>query len=574
MMLNSAFHTLIKLRGNFTRKHPFSHFQLCLTHSNSYCSNDDSPQSLDDALNLFNKMIHKRPLPSVVEFHQILRVVKKSEHYSTSLDIFKQLCSLGVSVDDYTMKALVVSCCRLHRTNEAFAALGWNLKRAGPNIHDVYTFTELLNGLFREDRISKAEEFFNKLIKYNLCQPDLRMYNVMIQGLCYFGRIITVKWGNERVDKALTLFNEMGSISPDLVTYNSLLLGLCNVCRWGEAYMQLKELLYNFSPDHETFDILIQFFCLQGMFYQAHLVLDMMHERNIVPSLVLHTVLVETHCLHGDMTKARHFFDLMVERDLVPPIDTYNTLIDGYCKHKLLDEAMLIYHAMSEKGFKPNEPLFNTMIESLFSVGRFRDAHKLLVDMRVQGQMLNERTYRRILTGLGVKHRLEEALSLFVFVGDSKLNSNPFVYTYLIEGAILCGKINVALNLFSAISVKGMKPDNYTYNVLIRAFFEEGLPDDAKKLFSEMQESGCEPNDTTYRYLLKGYLENNRYDDVAMLLHSMDGSGYYLDPVTTALLRDAIAAGSLDTTKSMLIGKLARKTTISPQASLASLYSC
>ncbi|PWA21868.1 pentatricopeptide repeat protein [Artemisia annua] len=89
-----------------------------------------------------------------------------------------------------------------------------------------------------------------------------------------------------------------------------------------------------------------------------------------------------------------------------------------------------------------------------------------------------------------------------------------------------------------------------------------------------MQESGCEPNEATYRYLLRGYLKNNRYDDVAMLLHSMDGSGYYLDPVTTALLRDAKAAGSLDTTMSMLIGKLARKMTISPQASLASLYSC
>ncbi|PWA54433.1 pentatricopeptide repeat (PPR) superfamily protein [Artemisia annua] len=96
--------------------------------SNSSC---DSPQSLDGALNLFNKLlIHKRPLPSVVEFHQIFGVVNEAKRYSTSLDIFKQLGFLGVSVDDYTMKALVFSCCKLYRTNEAFAALGWNLKRA------------------------------------------------------------------------------------------------------------------------------------------------------------------------------------------------------------------------------------------------------------------------------------------------------------------------------------------------------------------------------------------------------------------------------------------------------------
>nr|GEU49376.1 hypothetical protein [Tanacetum cinerariifolium] len=505
-------------------------------------------------------MKQTRPLPSVVEFNQILGVVNKAKHYSTSLDIFKQLCSLGVSVDYHTIQALVFSCCQLHRTNDAFAALGWNLKRAGPNIHDVHTFTQLLDGLFREDRIHKAQEFFNNLIKHNLCQPDLRMYNVMIHGLCYFGgHLITVKWVKERVDNALTLFNEMGSISPDLFTCNSLLLGLCQLCRWQEASMLLKESLdKGFSPDHETLSILLQSFLSEGNIHEAHLVLDMMHEKDIVPNLKSLAILVKTHCLHNDMTKARYFYDLILAIDLVPPIDTYNVLIESYCKHNLLDEAMLIYYQMSEKSFKPNELLFDTMIKRLFSAGRVGDGHKLLDDMRVQGHVLDSISYRSILMTLCVQDRLEDALSFFHSVGDSKLNSDTLVYTNLIEGAIRCGNINAARELFSAISVKGLKPINYTYTQLIRAFFKEGLLNDAKKLFSEMQESGCEPDDFTYRVLLRGYLQYNQYDDVAKLLHSMDGSGYYIDFVTTALLRDAIAARSLDTTMSMLIGKLAQ----------------
>ncbi|GKD95064.1 tetratricopeptide repeat-like superfamily protein [Tanacetum coccineum] len=74
-----------------------------------------------------------------------------------------------------------------------------------------------------------------------------------------------------------------------------------------------------------------------------------------------------------------------------------------------------------------------------------------------------------------------------------------------------------------------------------------------------MEESGCLPNSVTYNVLLQGYLKNKHYDDVEMLLVKMDELGYSLDVSTLYLLIDSIAAGSLDTTMSTLIGKLVPK---------------
>ncbi|KAL7609809.1 hypothetical protein Lser_V15G13669 [Lactuca serriola] len=57
---------------------------------------------LDDALKLFDEMTQRQPLPSVVQFNQLLQAVTKMKHYSCSIDLFKQMNVLRVHVDVYT----------------------------------------------------------------------------------------------------------------------------------------------------------------------------------------------------------------------------------------------------------------------------------------------------------------------------------------------------------------------------------------------------------------------------------------------------------------------------------------
>ncbi|KAI3756659.1 hypothetical protein L1987_56481 [Smallanthus sonchifolius] len=125
------------------------------------------------------------PLPSVVKFNKLLTVVTKMKHFTCSLDLFKQMCSLGVPVSKYSMNIAIKCCCQLYRTNDGFAVLGCCFRRAiAP---DVFTFSIILNGLVLEDKILEAEKLFKKLIKQKLCEPNVVMYSIMIKGLCKFG---------------------------------------------------------------------------------------------------------------------------------------------------------------------------------------------------------------------------------------------------------------------------------------------------------------------------------------------------------------------------------------------------
>ncbi|KAJ0478474.1 putative tetratricopeptide-like helical domain superfamily [Helianthus annuus] len=606
---SSRLHFFIKLKCNFITNSvttplsssrlgldfsPHSTSLASLLHSTSFSNNGDPPlsryqkvTSLDHAFNLFDEMAQRRPLPSVIKFNQLLNAVTKMKHFSSSLHLFKQMCVVGVPVDAYSMNISIKCCCQMSRTNDGFALLGCCFRRA--LVPDVFTFSTLLDGLIREDRIIEAERLFKKLIKHKLCEPNVVMYSTMIKGLCKFGNndiairllrlmdercckpnvvayntVIDSLCKDKMIEDAFNLFNEMvfaKGIQPDVITYTSLIHGLCNLCRWDEVSKLLKEMEdLRISPNFQTFNILVDAFCKEGRVDEAEAVIDIMVERGEVPNIVTYSSLINGYCLRGEMIKARTLFDSLTSKGLVPNVVTYNSLLNGYCKSLKIEEAMHMFHEITRKGLKPDIVSYSTMLQGLFRVGRCGEARKLFDEMRSQGLTPNESTYRIILDGLCNNHQVEDVLSLFHLVGDnSKLNSDIQVYNILIDGMSKCGKLDIARDLFQDLTLKGLKPNVRTYNVMISGLCREGMLKEAKHLFLTMDESGCPPDNVTYCVLLQGYLKNQHYDDVEMLLQEMDGRSYSLDASTLSLLIDRIAAGSVDRSMLKLIGRLVPK---------------
>ncbi|KAJ0803088.1 putative tetratricopeptide-like helical domain superfamily [Helianthus annuus] len=220
---------LIKFRGNFITT-PF------LLHSN-FSTNRSTLHNitnLNHALNLFDEMSQRRPLPSVVKFTQLLHLVTKMKHFSSSLHLFNQMCFLGVPVNEYSMSIAIKCCCQLNRTNDGFAVLGSCFRRAIPP--DVYIFSALLDGLVLEDRILEAEMLFKKLVKQKLCEPNVVMYNTMIKGLCKFGNNVTAL--------ALLRLMEQKNCKPDIFTYNTIIDSLCRDKLIDDAFKLFKEMLF------------------------------------------------------------------------------------------------------------------------------------------------------------------------------------------------------------------------------------------------------------------------------------------------------------------------------------------
>ncbi|CAH1412295.1 unnamed protein product [Lactuca virosa] len=553
----------------------------------SYCSSNEEAlgrgQSIyekihtcDDARKLFDNMIQSQSLPDAVKFNQLMQAVIRMKAYSCALDMFKQMTARGVKIEVYTINIAINCCCKLGKVNDGFGVLCIGLKLG--IVPDRFTFSTLLDGLIRADRVREAELFFKKLIKEEVCQPDTAMYNTMIKGLCKasqnsiaigllrlmeergcrpnvitYSTLIDSLFKAEKPDEALKLFKEMVFekwIEPNVVTYSCLIHGLCMLCRWDEVYKLMKEMEeYRISPTVETYNILVDNLCREGMTKDAEVVVGMMDKRGIYPNVVTYSSIIDGYCMLGEVRKAMEVFHSMVSRDLAPDVVTYNTLLDGHCKHLTIEDGMHLFNEMTKKGVHPDEVTYNIIIHGMFKAGHCEYADKFFKDMIAKGFSLGLATYRIMLKGLCDNNQVDKALDMSLLMGKSRsdLGSDIHAYNILIDGSSKSGNFDKARDLFKEITLKGLQPDVQSYNVMIRAFLRKDLVMDAKQLFLEMEGNGIKPNEVTYNTMIQGYLWNKVYDDIQLLVNEMHINHFSLDASTCTQLIDKINDGSLPT---------------------------
>ncbi|GJR84224.1 putative tetratricopeptide-like helical domain-containing protein, partial [Tanacetum coccineum] len=140
---------------------------------------------LSDALKLFDEMLHRKPPPCIIEFNKLITPIVKMKHYSTALSLLKQINSIGIPRDIYTLNISINCYSRLKQVNYGFALLATIFKLGHPS--DLATYNTLINGLVLADRVFEAVELFKKLIRDKVCEPNQVMYGTVINGLCKVG---------------------------------------------------------------------------------------------------------------------------------------------------------------------------------------------------------------------------------------------------------------------------------------------------------------------------------------------------------------------------------------------------
>ncbi|GAV63201.1 PPR_2 domain-containing protein, partial [Cephalotus follicularis] len=161
--------------------------------------------SIEDALASFNRMLRMHPrLTSIVKF----------KHYAAVVSLCKQMESLGIKPNVYTLNISINCCCRLsqHHLHFGFSILG-KMFKLGLQPTTV-TFNTLINGLCIGHQLLQALRLSDHMVESG-CKPDVFTYNTIVNGLC--------KTGN--TDVAINLLRKMEGrgVEPDKVTYNAII---------------------------------------------------------------------------------------------------------------------------------------------------------------------------------------------------------------------------------------------------------------------------------------------------------------------------------------------------------------
>ncbi|XP_004296324.1 PREDICTED: pentatricopeptide repeat-containing protein At1g12300, mitochondrial-like [Fragaria vesca subsp. vesca] len=172
---------------------------------------------VDDALKVFDEMLHSRPLPPVIPFNQILTQLVKFKQYSAVIALSRKIGLIGIAPDYYTLAILINCYCHLNRLLFGLSVLGQFFKLGlQPN---VITFNTLINGFVLDNQVQEAARFFNKMRKAGHCKPDVFTFNTLIKG--------SSKTGNNSAAMQLLSKMEENGYMPDIVSYNTVIDGLC-----------------------------------------------------------------------------------------------------------------------------------------------------------------------------------------------------------------------------------------------------------------------------------------------------------------------------------------------------------
>ncbi|RHN52653.1 putative pentatricopeptide [Medicago truncatula] len=212
----------------------------------SLSSSSTSTNDVDNAVSMFNHLLHKNPTPPDIKFGKILSSLVKSKHYHNVVSLSQKMEFVGIKLDLVNCSILINSFCQLGHTPFAFSVLAKILKNGYEP--DTITFTTLIKGLCLKGDIHQALHFHDKVIAMGF-HLDKVGYGTLINGLCKVGETkaaleLLRRVDGKLVDEAINLFEEMHcrKLIPDVVTYNSLIDGLCKSGKISYALKLVDEM--------------------------------------------------------------------------------------------------------------------------------------------------------------------------------------------------------------------------------------------------------------------------------------------------------------------------------------------
>ncbi|KAK9942554.1 hypothetical protein M0R45_008212 [Rubus argutus] len=135
--------------------------------------------NVDDALKVFDEMLHRRPVPSVVRFNQLLGQLAKLKHYSLVINLFKQMGQFRIAHDNYTLNIIINCYCHLNQMGFSLSVLGQFFKLGLQP--DVTTYNTVINSFVLKNKVAEAARLFCKMLEGGHCDPNVVTFGTLIR---------------------------------------------------------------------------------------------------------------------------------------------------------------------------------------------------------------------------------------------------------------------------------------------------------------------------------------------------------------------------------------------------------
>ncbi|KAK3023651.1 hypothetical protein RJ639_043177 [Escallonia herrerae] len=307
-------------------------------------------------------------------------------------------------------------------------------------------------------------------------------YVTLIDGLCVRGDF----------DLVFHLLDDMEKkdIRASVVTYNTVINGLCRAGRTSEA----EEISKSILGDVVTYSTLLHAYIEEENAMGVLETKQRLEEAGIHFDVVMCNILIKALFMVGAFTDALATYDGMPEHELAADSVTYYTLIDGYCKVGRISEAIEIFDEFRKTSI-PSVACYNCLIYGLCKKG--------MVDM---------------------------AIEVFIELNDRDLNSDAGMHTVLLKATVEEKGAAGVLELTQRCDI--LRPELFDILCNIRKAFPEAACD----AYVVMKGKGSVVTRKSYYSILEVLIHNGNKWQVQPILSTFLRTCGVVEPKVSTIL--------------------------------------
>ncbi|KAK6122852.1 hypothetical protein DH2020_043378 [Rehmannia glutinosa] len=304
-----------------------------------------------------------------------------------------------------TYGALVDGLCKVHRVGKLDEAQEIFAKMSECGyIPNVYTYSSLIDRLFKDKRLDLALKVLAKMLEYS-CPPNVVIYTEMVDGLCKVGK-------TSEAYKLMLMMEEKGC-NPNVVTYTAMIDGFGKAGKVDKSLETFQEMINKgCAPNYITYRVLINHCCVAGRLDEAYQLLEEMKQTYWPSHLANYQKVVEG--FSKEFLLSLQLVDEMGKNDSVPLIPIYIVLIDSFQRAGRLEMALQLHKEFSSLSISSSTDMkvYSSLIGSLSASHRVDEAFELYADIVGKGEIPEFGVFVELIKGLLKVNRWEDALIL------------------------------------------------------------------------------------------------------------------------------------------------------------------
>ncbi|PHT41060.1 Pentatricopeptide repeat-containing protein, mitochondrial [Capsicum baccatum] len=345
---------------------------------------------------------------------------------------------------------------------------------------------------------------------------DSRTYNAMM----------SILGKTRQFETMVSVLEEMGE--KGLLTMETFMISMkaFAAAKERKKAIGMFELMkkYKFKVGVETINCLLDALGRAKLGKEAQLMFEKLEHR-FTPNLQTYTVLLNGWCRVKNLMDAGKVWNEMIDKGFKPDIVAHNTMLEGLLKCKKRSDAIKLFEVMKAKGPSPNTRSYTILVRDLCKQGKMNEAVAGFEEMLSSGCEADAATFTCLVTGFGNQKRMDKVFALLREMKEKGYPPDARLYNALIKLIINRRMPDDAVVLYKKMIRNGIQPTIHTYNMLMKSFFITKNYDIAHATWEEMRLRGCCPDENSYTVFIGGLIRQGRSMEACKYLAEMIDKG-------------------------------------------------